>query len=309
MKICFLAPGEIEIPPNGWGALETVLWNQYNSLKKLGHDVYFINDKNTNSTYKKILEIDPDVVHLHYGKHWEIMPDLKCKKIVTSHDGSFLNSKPFHEQLVRKFYYDCTFFCLTSFEREFFLMLGISPNKAFILPNGVDYNKFNRVPKENAKHKGSSICLGKIDSRKRQSILQKQTSSVMFAGACEDPSFDTNSYSYLGVWDRVDVYSQLTHYSNLVLLSNTELQPLVCLEALAAGLGLVISEACVENLDTSKDFINVIPNNKINNIDYIEKVIKTNAEISLNSREDIYKYAQTFDWLNIAKKWLELNNK
>ena len=308
MKICFVAPGEMPIPTNGWGALETVLWNQYSSLNKLGYDVSFINESSTAETLKKINEINPDILHLHYGKHWDIMPEIKCKKIVTSHDGSFLSSKPFHERLVRNFYYDCSFFCLTSFERKFLLEIGISPKKASILPNGVDCNKFNRVDKEYVEYKNKSICLGKIDRRKRQAKLQKQISSVVFAGACEDPDFDTESSSYLGVWNRSDVFENLTHYSNLVLLSESELQPLVCLEALSAGLGLVISEACTENLDTSRDFITVIPNEKINDIIYINNKIEANASVSLNSREEIYNYSEDFDWLNIAKKWLNLNN-
>jgi len=309
MKVCFVAPGEIEIPPNGWGALETVLWNQYNALKKLGCDVTFLNEKSTTETHKKILEINPDVVHLHYGKHWEIMPHLKCKKIVTSHDGSFISSKPFHEQLVRKFYYDCTFFCLTSFERDFLIKLGISPNKALILGNGVDYNKFNKVDSNSAKFKEYSLCLGKIDQRKRQSIIQKQIPNIKFVGACEDPSFDTEDENYLGAWDRDKVYQDLTHYSNLVLLSSSELQPLVCLEALSAGLGLVISEACTENLDTNKEFITVIPNDFINDPNYIKNKIEENQSVSLNSRAKILEYAKRFDWMEIGQKWLELNNK
>jgi glycosyltransferase involved in cell wall biosynthesis len=309
MKICFVAPGEIEIPPNGWGALETVLWNQYNSLKKLGHDVHFINEKNTGETYRRVLDINPDVIHLHYGKHWEMMPELKCKKIITSHDGSFLASQAFHERLVRQYYYDCNFFCLTTFERDLFLKVGISPNKVSILPNGVSFEKFNRVEKDLVENKESSICLGKIDPRKRQSILQGNIPSLKFVGANKDLEFDTSLDSYIGVWDRKEVYENLTHFSNLVLLSSLELQPLVCLEALSSGLGLVISEVCTQNLDTSKDFITVIPNEFINDFGYINKQIEINRGISLNSRQEIIKYAETFDWLNIAKKWEELVNK
>ena len=87
MKITFLTPGEISIPPVGWGALETVVWNQYSGLKQLGHDVSIVNEQNSSSAYHQILDINPDIVHLHYGKHWQIMPHLKCKKIVTTHDG------------------------------------------------------------------------------------------------------------------------------------------------------------------------------------------------------------------------------
>ena len=301
MKICFIAPGEIEIPPNGWGALETVLWNQFNALKELGEDVYFINEKDTELTYKKVLEINPDVVHLHYGKHWEIMPLLNCKKIITSHDGSFLQSIKFHEHLVRNFYFDCSFFVLTSWEKDFLLQIGISPNSIKILPNGVNYNKFKKSEKPNYENK--SVCLGKIDKRKRQTILQKQSEDVVFVGDSCDEEFN-KELNYLGRWNREEVYENLTHYASLILLSSSELQPLVCLEAMSAGLGLIISEACVENLDLSKNFITVIPDNKLNDDLYIQEKIKQNQTESLKSRKEILEYAKQFNWINIGKKWL-----
>ena len=54
MKICFIAPGEIEIPPTGWGALEGVVWELSQELKKIGHDILIINEKDQQETYKKI---------------------------------------------------------------------------------------------------------------------------------------------------------------------------------------------------------------------------------------------------------------
>jgi hypothetical protein len=63
----------------------------------------------------------------------------------------------------------------------------------------------------------------------------------------------------------------LTNYGNLVLLSDGEAHSLVLMEALAAGLGIVISEFATANLDLDKEFIDVIPENKINDIEYIEK--------------------------------------
>ena len=49
----------------------------------------------------------------------------------------------------------------------------------------------------------------------------------------------------------------------LVLLSDGEAHPLVCLEAFAAGLGVVISQWAAANLDLDKDFITVIPEDKL----------------------------------------------
>ena len=77
--------------------------------------------------------------------------------------------------------------------------------------------------------------------------------------------------------------------------------PLVCMEALSAGLGLVISEKASANLDTSKRFIDVIPENRIHDKEYIKKIILLNREYSSNNRKEIIDYAKSFDWLEMLK--------
>ena len=73
------------------------------------------------------------------------------------------------------------------------------------------------------------------------------------------------------------------------------------MEALAAGLGVVVTEWGAANLDMNKDFISVIPESKVSDIDYVESQIVTNREYSVNNREEIYSYAQQFDWVNIIR--------
>jgi autotransporter strand-loop-strand O-heptosyltransferase len=58
MKIVNVTPGLIPIPPNGWGAVEKIIWEYHNNLLKLGHD----------SHIKYLNEINPneyDIVHIH----------------------------------------------------------------------------------------------------------------------------------------------------------------------------------------------------------------------------------------------------
>ena len=86
----------------------------------------------------------------------------------------------------------------------------------------------------------------------------------------------------------------LTNYGNLVLLSDGEAHSLVLMEALAAGLGIVISEFATANLDLDKEFIDVIPENKINDIEYIENIIIKNREYSTSHREEVLEYSKNF---------------
>jgi glycosyltransferase involved in cell wall biosynthesis len=302
MKICFIAPGEISVPPTGWGALETVVWNQYSNLKKNGHDVSIINEKNPQDILNTIHQINPDIVHLHYGSHYEIMPHIKCRKIITNHDGSFLLSKQFHESILRKYLYDCEFFILTSWEKDFLLNMGISPQKVKILPNGVDFNAFNF--KAEPEFSDSSICLGKIDKRKNQAFIQSLNAGVYFAGQNTISEFNSLDEKYLGSWTREQVYENLTNYTNLVLISSLELQPLVCLEALSAGLGLVISEAAAQNLDASLPFITIIPQDLIYNAEIVSAAISNNRDSCIHiGREAIREYAETFSWNNLIQKY------
>jgi glycosyltransferase involved in cell wall biosynthesis len=304
MKIALVAPGEIDIPPTGWGALETVVWAYYTELKKLSYDVEIINKSDSSETHRAIENFDPDIVHLHYGKHYNILPFINRRKIITNHDGSFLNSHQFHEQVIRQFMYDCEFNILTSWEKELLLKIGFPAENIRIVPNGVDYNSFNRNNKPTT---NSSICLGKIDSRKNQSFLQKLQVDIVFVGANADPNFNPLDKNYLGLWNREDVFTKLTDYTNLVLLSQSELQPLVCLEALSAGLGLVISEQASQNLDHSLPFISVIPYDKIYDNEYVSQAVIKNRDYCLSiSRNMIYEYAQSFDWSNIIQQYINI---
>ena len=170
--------------------------------------------------------------------------------------------------------------------------------KLYITPNGVNLENFKRDPFP--LYKDRSLYLAKIDHRKRQTLVQ-DINGIYFAGNIVNSKFKVNE-RYLGEWSKKELYFSLTNYANLILLSDGEAHPLVCMEALAAGLGLVISEKASANLDLSKKFIDVIPEKKINDKEYIKKTILRNRHYSSNNRKEIFDYAKSFEWLNIIKK-------
>ena len=99
MKIGLIGPGIMPIPPPGWGAVEVLIWDYYNSLTKLGHNVVIINKIRSNGREQTdvssancrdlINEINGhnfDFLHLHYDCMIDILPHLNCnKKGLTSH--------------------------------------------------------------------------------------------------------------------------------------------------------------------------------------------------------------------------------
>ena len=177
--------------------------------------------------------------------------------------------------------------------------IGIPEDRLFVTPNGVNVDNFRSTI--SPEFPDRSIYLAKIDYRKRQHMFQS-IRSLYYAGNNADPRFDTSN-NYLGEWSKDTLYTHLTEYGNLVLLSDGEAHPLVCLEAFAAGLGVVVSQWAAANLDIRKSFITVIPEDKISDIKYVEEQIIANRNYSTENRDEIREYALTFDWKNVMENY------
>ena len=106
---------------------------------------------------------------------------------------------------------------------------------------------------------------------------------------------------YQGELERDILNQAITNYSNFILLSEVEnTTPLVVKEALICGLGVVVSEEVSPELDTSKSFIDVIPEDKMTDLSYIREVIYNNKKHSRQIRREIRQYGiDTFGLENI----------
>jgi len=136
--------------------------------------------------------------------------------------------------------------------------------------------------------------------RKRQHLLCG-IPGLYFAGPVEEEI--ALGENYLGEWSREQVENDLTDYANLVLLSQSEGHANVCLEAMAGGLGLVVSEAGATNLDVSLPFIDVVPEEKITDRDYVTAAIAKNRDAALGMRRQIRDYAKkNFDVAQIIER-------
>ena len=291
------------IPPTGWGAVEILIWDTKNALEKLGHKVHIVNTKDGRQIIEEINNFRPDFVHVHYDEFIPIVPYIQYPNAITSHFGYLERPELFngYVNILNAFtQIKPNVFCLSEgIKNVYKVMSGISDEKLFVTPNGVNTSKF-RVTEE-PKYPDRSIYLAKIDYRKRQHLFQG-ISSLWFAGNNADPRFNTKK-NYLGEWSKDVLYEDLTDYGNLVLLSDGEAHPLVCMEALAAGLGVVVCEWGKANLDVNKEFITVIPEAKINDLKYVEDAIIRNREYSISHREEILEYSKEFEWTNVIEKY------
>lgn len=79
MRIAQITPGVIAIPPNGWGAVEKIIWEYTKVLRNLGHQVEII--------YTDDVRKDEwDVVHVHMANLALLLRDRGIPYVFSHHD-------------------------------------------------------------------------------------------------------------------------------------------------------------------------------------------------------------------------------
>ena len=300
MKIAIVGPGILEIPPKGWGAVEILIWDYKQSLEKKGHTVLIVNTQSKQDIINQVDQFEPDFIHIQYDDYWELENSFKCKNIaITSHFG-YLEQEEKHSDYSKIFngflsLKIAKIFCLSPGIANVYRKYGVPENRIYITPNGVrdDLFSFEEYPEK----PHLSVYLAKIDYRKRQHLFH-DIPNLYFAGQIADSRFKNND-NYLGEVSKQFIYKNLTKFGNLVLLSDGEAHPLVCLEALVTGLGVVISEYAHANLDATKPYITVIPEAKIGDTNYVHQKIEENRLAAVSMRTEIRQYAiDNFSYLN-----------
>lgn len=311
MKICLIGPGYKPIPPRGWGAVESLIYDYYLNLKSQNLDVDIINNRNLNEVVKTINRQQYDIVYIMYDDYIILAPHVKAGKILymshyayITHPGFEKKYSNYFKNIFQKVIDNQEFISINALSKEIkevYTKYGFIEDKINVIPNGAreDAFIFHTEPLKNNK----SIYLGKIENRKGQYKYQS-INGIDFVGNYFNSSFDINSKNYLGEWDKDTLYINLSHYGNLILLSDGEADPLVVKEALICGLGVVVSKCSSANLD-NKDFITIIPDDKLLDINYVAREIIKNRLISIKKRDEIRDYGMNkFSWKNIIEKFL-----
>lgn len=79
MKIVNVTPGLIPIPPNGWGAVEKIIWETHLNLQRLGHQSSIL--------YRSEVKYgEHDIVHVHVANLALELKDLGIPYYFTCHD-------------------------------------------------------------------------------------------------------------------------------------------------------------------------------------------------------------------------------
>ena len=314
IKIVLVAPGYMPLPAPAWGACERIVWDYYENLLKRNYNVIIVNNPIHNSIIKECNEHKPDIIHIMYDDHITVVPYLKCKTIYYTSHFAYLT----HQEFNIKYdgYFNNIFMkvienknnlyinVISEEIKKLYIKWGFPEEKINIIHNGSREDLFNYTI--NPSKSDKSIYLGKIEMRKGQYKYQS-IPNIEFVGNFHNSSFDKNNTNYLGEWTKDLIYKNMSDYGNLILLSDGEADPLVIKEALISGLGVVVSECSSANLDLSREFISVIPNEKLNDLDYVSIIINENRHISVSKREEIRKYAlNKFSWDKIIDEYCKL---
>jgi glycosyltransferase involved in cell wall biosynthesis len=313
VKIALIAHGELPVPPQGHGAVEQAVWCWKQYLERAGHSVDIAN---TRAIHKVILDVNRrayDFVHCHSELFvLECVAHVTRPLAVTSHHGALHQFDPDVPDRYPAFHYlfadtlrAPANIVLCERVREIYQRAGYR-HLLRVLPNAVETDRFRWAPQGN----GRAVCVGRICQRKRQRWLAEiacQGIAVDFVGPWNrrsEAGFAEHEHArYLGEWDKATLYDRLTDYSCLVLLSESEGAPKVVLEALAAGLSVVIGEPCTANL-TNEAFITVIPDGETRP-DVIAHAIQTAIDRNGAQRDAIRAYAkQRFDYEALLPRYL-----
>ena len=78
MKITQVTPGILPIPPNGWGAVEKIIWEYHCNTNSLGHE--------SKISYLDSVDANSDIVHIHVANLALMAKERGIKYIFTIHD-------------------------------------------------------------------------------------------------------------------------------------------------------------------------------------------------------------------------------
>jgi glycosyltransferase involved in cell wall biosynthesis len=322
LRILFVAHGNMPIPPTGWGAVESLIWDYSVHLKKLGHsvDILNIHIEQVDHILDHIHNNKYDVVHLHNDilvNILHLMP--KALPVVVSSHYPYIHDPTQWADPVSGYDYGkyvmtpllkaveqrrIHIVAISQKDRDAFVSYGVPRESVSVCVNGMDTSKFVLGQVVNP---GSMICLAQIIPRKRQHLF-KGLDFIKCVGALNDESALPSQGQYLGEWTTDEKYQRLTQYSGGILLSDGENgTPLSVKESLAAGLGLVVSEAVASEIPTTWPWVTVIPESKSGDQAYLREACQKIMEIAGPLKAHIRaEAAALWDWSVLVPKYAEV---
>jgi len=280
MRITFVTLHDVKIPPQGYGAIDVLLFDYYNLLKEAGHYVSFISEQSSENLVSSVNREKPDVVYLIVMGHVQLAPMFESPVVILASPNPYQaryryknSSDPFYKDLFLptveqlKGIDKCYVFSLSTAIGEAYEVHGVPRDRIIFVSNWCNVEAFATSPAPSKKD--TAICLGRIDQRKRQEYVLATGRKVHFVGPVVPPQTSLKNEGCsemlyklirthpeaLGSWSRHEVHSKLNEYAAMVNVSTDEAHCCANMEGLAAGLSLVVSNANLPHFDSSLPFI------------------------------------------------------
>lgn len=290
LKIVQVTPGLLPIPPNGWGAIEKIIWDYKNNLELQGHtcDIKFLDDVDPN---------EYDIIHIHAGNLCNIAHERGIPYYFTCHDHhTYLYGKesPIFQvnhlamkNSIKSFVpakYLVDYFDLPNVE-----YFGHGVNNDFFTPSYEQFKQHKLLCVANNGYannltydrKGFSLAIN---------AAKKLDLPITIAGPTKNNKsfFEKNNFNY----DKLDVIYDLdekqlleTYQSHTIFLHLSELEAghpnLTLLEALSCGLPVI---GTYENNNQLKGMY-IINRDVDETVNAIDHVIKNYDEFRNNALE------------------------
>jgi len=323
LKIALLAHGTMDIPPKGWGAVESLLWEYYKGLTALENYVSIINTGNNDVIISYLNSHPWDIIHIHDDSLIQLVPYFKHTGpiVFTSHYPAIHDRTVWNDSLSGYNYETMVIAPLLHYmkqterivigalcrkDRDAFLAMGVPDHRIFLMVNGASAKAIQcDDPLPESLINGRTICLGQISERKRQRVLLG-IPNVDLWGPPNNESTIIENVAYKGEMTGQMRNAHLCEYENMVLLSTAESSPLAIKEGLFAGLGLVLSEAVASEIteESLKPYITVIPEERIEDKVYLEAALVANKLATRHLKHEIRAAAVAlWDWPVLIRKY------
>lgn len=268
-RLLIVAPGELSIPPMGWGAVETIIWETVGIYEEKKIEVWLLNSKKP-SSWRKATKQNFGVVLCHGDT---FAPKIKkyfpnSKTVGLTHYGYAAFPHKWHHSFGRTIsgLLELDVVCCLNSEIAETLSLKYPTKKFIVSPNGSSFK-----PEVGRDINGPILCVGKVEERKNQYLdyldFKQRGLDINFIGAIVDPRVkemlqtDPEARkSFLGSMDRETLARKMKNYSALMLNSRGEADALVLYEAQLAGLPIIVSEAGIGAQDVKLPWVFILKN-------------------------------------------------
>ena len=222
IKICLIGPGT-KIPPKSWGACEIIVWYYYTYLKQINIDVQYISNPDNSCVIDFIKMNNFDIVHIMYDDLIILAPEIHkyCNKILYTTHWAYLpqiyNNNMMYEPFknLLKYYEFVNIFSISQDIKDVYIKAGIPQERIKVIHNGA--SEYSFAYKKYPLYPDKTIYVAKIEMRKRQ-YLYTSIPNLYFVGNYSNSPFKSDNY--LGSWDKDTLYTNLTDYANLLLMSD-----------------------------------------------------------------------------------------